>query len=369
MKNLKRILLMAITFALTLAACSPQPAATPAPTPLPSADVISEGHIYPAKYTTLSFQARGVVDAVNVKIGDKVKAGDVLLRLSNARQAEAQVVAAQQAVDTLLRNVSGDHTKAWQAYMDAQIVRETAQKKWDDINLRDIENRIEDRQKDVEDRQVDLEQAQRDFDKYKDLNKNDPKYKEAQDKLDHAQSDYDKAVKNLESTMRERDVPRANLDAALAAEAEAKHQYELGMDGPNADQLALLNAQLAAAQAGLANYVITAPFDGAVMDVNAAVGDEIGPETFAVKLADTSAWYVETSDLTELEVVKISLGQKASILPDALQDAPMTGTVEQISQANTVSGGDILYKVKLKLDHVDPRALWGMTVQVTFAAE
>ncbi len=46
----------------------------------------------------------------------------------------------------------------------------------------------------------------------------------------------------------------------------------------------------------------------------------------------------------------------------------MTGEVESISQAFTMQGGDILYKVKIKVEEVDPRVLWGMTMEVTFEA-
>jgi multidrug efflux pump subunit AcrA (membrane-fusion protein) len=369
MKRLNWILITLTVFALLLSACSPEQATAPTPTAVPASDVIAEGHFVPARDATLSFLARGVVEEVNVGIGDKVNAGDVLARLANAGQAESQLVAAQQAYDALLRNASSDHAAAWQVYMNAQKVRETATKKWTDINLRDIEDRIVDRQQDVDDRQVDLDEAQQKFDAVKDRGRDDANYKNREDDLEHAQADYDEAIKDLESTIRERDVPRASLDAALAAEAEAKYQYEISLDGPNADKLALLKAQLAAAEDTLSSYVITAPFDGVVMDVNAVVGDELGPESFAVKMADVSAWYVETSDLTELEVVKISQGQSASILADALPDAPMTGVVETISQAFTMQGGDILYKVKIKTNDVDPRVLWGMTVEITFSVK
>lgn len=102
------------------------------------------------------------------------------------------------------------------------------------------------------------------------------------------------------------------------------------------------------------------------MDVNINTGDQVGPENWAVKVADTSSWYVETSDLTELEVVKVALGQKVTFTPDALPDVEMSGVVESISQAFLAQGGDILYKVRIKLDKIDPRLLWGMTVEVTF---
>jgi len=78
---------------------------------------------------------------------------------------------------------------------------------------------------------------------------------------------------------------------------------------------------------------------------------------------------VETSDLTELEVVKVKVGQGAAIVADALPDASMTGEVTRVTQAATVQGGDILYEVQLKLDSLDPRLLWGMTVEVTFESE
>lgn len=371
MKKANWILAVLMIAVLALSACSASqqtPAAATA-TPVPASDVIAEGHFVPEKDASLSFMARGSVAEINVKLGDKVKAGDVVARLDNAAPAEAQVLEIQQAYDALLRNASADNSAAWQAYMNAQKARETATKKWNDINLRDIENRIEDRQKDVDDRKADLDKAQQKFDAVKDRGKDDSNYTDREDELEHAQADYDEAIKDLESTIRERDVPRANLDAALAAEAEAKYQYELGLDGPNKDKLALIQAQLAAAQDTLSNFVVTAPFDGTVMDVNISLGDEVGPETYAVKIADTSAWYVETSDLTELEVVKVTPGQTASIVADALPEISMTGTVEIISQAFTMQGGDILYKVKLKVEDVDPRVLWGMTVEVTFAVD
>jgi multidrug efflux pump subunit AcrA (membrane-fusion protein) len=65
----------------------------------------------------LTFQARGVVEEVFVKAGDTVSEGDVLIRLANAGAAEAQVLVAQNAYDSLLRNESGDRARLWQAYM------------------------------------------------------------------------------------------------------------------------------------------------------------------------------------------------------------------------------------------------------------
>jgi multidrug efflux pump subunit AcrA (membrane-fusion protein) len=369
-KTLYIIILLSFVAALALSACGND--GTPAPamqeTPLPSSAVVAEGRIEPIRAANLSFLAAGVVEEVNVKIGDRVKEGDVLAKLANAGMAEAQVVAAQQAYDSILRNAGAERARLWLAYMDAQKIREAAQKKWNDLNLNDIENRIEDRQQDVDEERLDLDQAKREFEKVQGLSEEDAKYREAEDELDDAQSEYDEAVKKLETTIRERDVPRANLDAALAAEAEAKYQYELTLEGPNADQLALAKANLDAALDALAAYVITAPFDGIVAEVSVKAGEQVGPESRAVSVIDPRAWIVETTDVTELEVVKIAEGQSVTIVPDALPDLTLIGTVSEISRAYFMQGGDVQYTVRIKVDDVDPRIRWGMTVEITFEA-
>ena len=75
---------------------------------------------------------------------------------------------------------------------------------------------------------------------------------------------------------------------------------------------------------------------------------------------------VETTDITELEVVKLVEGQKVTIRPDALSDLQLKGTVIEISNAYTQLGGDILYTVRIRVDETDPRLRWGMTVEIVF---
>jgi len=380
MKWTKLILLLVIP-ALILSACGAQEAMpTPQPEPLPVEAVIAEGHLVPNDDLTLSFTVRGKVAEILVEKGDKVSEGEVLIRLADREQAEAalasaqlELTTAQQAHDEFVRTEGLGRADAWQVYMDAQVTRGKAEKKWEDLNVDDIDDKIEDRKADVADRKKDLEDAQEEFDKYADLDEDNSQRKSAKDKLDDAQDDYNQAVRDLETETRKRDTIRATLDQALADEAEAKHQYEISLDGPNAEQLALLNArlsnakaQVASAENTLANYELKAPFDGEVMDLNVSVNETVGPETWAVIVADTSQWYIETSDLTELEVVDVAVGQRVNIVADALQDVEMHGLVEEISQSYKSQSGDILYTVRIRVDDVDPRMRWGMTVEVTF---
>jgi len=380
MKSKKWIFLLT-ALVLILSACGgQQETPTPISAPLPVDAVIAEGHLVPNDDLTMSFTVRGKVAEILVSEGDKAKEGDVLIRLADREQAEAALAAAQlelttaqQAYDDFVRTEGLGRAEAWQAYMDAQEARGKAEKKWDDLNVDNIEDTIEDRQATVNDRKEDLNDAQDDFDKYKDLDEDNSKRKNAKDKLENAQEDYNQAVRDLEAETRKRDTVRAALDQALADEAEAKHQYEISLDGPNAEKLALLDArlnnakaQVASAENTLANFELKAPFDGEVMDINVSVNETVGPETWAVVMADTSQWYIDTSDLTELEVVDVAVGQNVGITADALPGVEMKGVVQEISQTYKSQGGDILYTVRIKIDDVDPRMRWGMTVEVTF---
>ncbi len=366
-KNILRFVVLTITLMLFLSACGNQPTAVPAQEAVVSPDqVVAEGRLEPIHGANLFFQARGVVEEVLVNAGDSVKTGDVLVRLTNAGGAEAEVVIAQNAYDTLLRNESGDRAKYWESYMQAQADRAKAEKKWDDLNVDDIEDTIDDRKATVEDRREDLKDAQEDFDKYKDLDKDNSKRKDAEDDLERAQEDLNEALRNLEKETRKRDEVRAAYDDALAAEAEAKHQYEISLDGPNAEKLALAKANLDAAKDTLSNYIITAPFDGVVAEINVKAGEQVTPETRAASVADFSQWIVKTTDVTELEVVKLNQGQAVSLVPDALPELTLSGTVSEISQAYSQQGGDILYTVRITVKNPDPRLKWGMTVEATF---
>ncbi|GAB1470189.1 hypothetical protein MASR2M66_10660 [Chloroflexota bacterium] len=369
-KKILTLISVIVLLSLALSACGtkqePAVTETPPETAIAANDVIAEGRLEPVHATNLSFQARGVVEEVLVKTGDTVSEGDVLARLSNAGAVEAQLLLAQNAYDALLRNESGDRARLWIAYMDAQLVRAEAEQKWEDVDVTAIDDRIVELEGDLEDLKSDLSDAQDEFDKYKDLNKDNTKRKTAEDDLEAAQETLNEKNRAIEEEMRSRDGVKAAYDAALAVETEAKHQYDISLDGPNADQLAVAKANVDAANDALSSYLITAPFSGMVAEVNIKAGEQVGTETRAVSLVDFSEWFVETTDVSELEVVDLSVGQSVTLRPDALPDLELTGTVVEISNAFTQSGGDILYAVRIRVDGSDPRLKWGMTVEAIF---
>lgn len=380
-KSLTSLIFLLTLGVLLLSACGGA-APTPAPVLESSAPaaIVAEGRLLPRESLPLAFGARGKVEEILVEEGETVRAGDVLARLAESAQAEAglaaatlEMTAAQQAYDALLRTVDLTRAQTWKTYLDAQTARAAAERAWEALDEDQLEQDIDDADAEVKDKKEALDDAQDTFDKYKDLNKDNATRKAAEDDLKKAQDAYNEAVRKLEAVRRTGDSLRAALDAALGAEVEAKRTYDLTADGPDADKLALAEARLqnakaqhTAAELALDNFVIRAPFDGTVADVNVKVGELVGPEKYAVLLADFSAWIVETTDLTELDVVELADGQTATLVADALPGEEMSGVVESIGRVFKVQSGDVLYTVTIAVDDVPPAARWGMTVQVTF---
>lgn len=377
----KTLFLTFALLALLLAACGPQTEPVVEAPVTVDTTVIAEGRIAPLTDARLSFNARGTVAEILVSEGQQVRRGDVLARLSDREQAQAALAAstleltsAQQAYDEFARAEGLSRAQAWDAYLQAQTARATAERAWEDLDLREIDDEIEEAEADLNDLKADLDDAEEEFEQYKDLNEDNNRRRDAKDDLEAAQKDYNEALRALEEIVQERDSLRAALDVALWNEAESKRVYDLRAAGLDSEQKALLEARLenakaqaAAAQSNLDNYDLKAPFDSTVTDVYLKVGQLVGPETVAAQLADFSAWMVETTDLTELEVVRLNDGQSVEIRPDALDDLLLNGTVEQIGQSFRLQGGDVLYTVKIKLTENDARLRWGMTVELTFA--
>jgi len=111
---------------------------------------------------------------------------------------------------------------------------------------------------------------------------------------------------------------------------------------------------------------LVATFGGTVVDFDLILGEQVTPGQPVVTVADFSQWYVETDNLTEIEVVDVAVGQAVTILPDALPDVELTGSVESITDFFEEKRGDITYTARILVDEIDPLLRWGMTVVVTF---
>jgi hypothetical protein len=75
---------------------------------------------------------------------------------------------------------------------------------------------------------------------------------------------------------------------------------------------------------------------------------------------------VRTTDLTELDVGRISVGNAAEVSVDALPDVKFDGVVSEIGLQGEDYRGDVVYEVIVEFTDTDlPESLrWGMTAMV-----
>ncbi len=116
----------------------------------------------------------------------------------------------------------------------------------------------------------------------------------------------------------------------------------------------------------LTQMVLTAPFAGTLADFSLELGQLVAPGVSVGTLADFSSWQIETTNLTELDVVKVAVGTAVSAQIDALPDETLRGEVIEISSIAGLSQGDIIYTVTIQLDEAtaDLPLRWGMTTFV-----
>ncbi|MEI8167573.1 MAG: efflux RND transporter periplasmic adaptor subunit [Chloroflexales bacterium] len=163
------------------------------------------------------------------------------------------------------------------------------------------------------------------------------------------------------------------LAAAQAGVSQAQAGLAQVAAAPRSPEVAAAAARVRVGQAALrqaeltlAKATLTAPFAGTVVEVNLTVGEQPTAASPAFVLADLSNWRIETSDLTELDVVSVREGDPATISFDALPDLSLTGTVTKIQALGKTFQGDVIYTVTVAPQSWDKRLRWNMTATVTF---
>lgn len=374
------VLLFSLTACTGINLGSAQPTASISPNIAENLPVISEGNLVPSDFKYLTFLRPGRVEEILVSKGDIVSEGQVLARIGDLEQLNANLSAAelenlnaQITYDDLIRTAGLARASSANSLIQAENQLLSAQRAWDKIDTDAFEKSLDDLNIQVQDAKTSLEDAQTEFDKYKDLSTDNTNYKRTNEALKAAELDYREAVRKQKEFSNQRDAAQTALQIAQTNFTEAQYQADQTKSGPDANKLALASARVknAAAQLTAAKFALTtvelkAPFAGKIVDINVLTNEQVGTSNWAFLIADFGVWYVETSDLTELKVVQISEGDSAELTADAMPEVQMNGTVSEISEIFKSQSGDILYKVRIKLLDPDPRLRWGMTFQISF---
>lgn len=162
-----------------------------------------------------------------------------------------------------------------------------------------------------------------------------------------------------------------NSERSIAEKTESLAKLKAG-----ADELDIQSAELTVkqrenalqdAKEKLADYFIRAPFDGVIAKLDAKKGDSVSASTILATLI-TKQKIAEIS-LNEVDVVKIKVGQKATLTFDAVEGLSVAGKVVEIDAVGAVSQGVVTYTVKVALGMEDERVKTGMSVSAAIVTE
>ncbi|MGJ4930598.1 HlyD family secretion protein [Bradyrhizobium sp. HKCCYLS2038] len=247
-----------------------------------------------ADLTQLSSRVAGEVLQVAVSDFQRVKAGDLLIEIDPAdyaaqvSQAEANVAAAQAALDNLSNQVELQYATIAQA--EAQQVSAGAA---------EVQARQE------EERQQSLSQSEAG----------------TKQRLEQATAAYAKA--------------QADVRASRAVIAAQRHQLEVlsGTKTQRGADLAGAKAALAAARLKLGYTKITAPFDGVVGQRQVQTGDYVNVGSSLIAVVPLPQVFV-IANYKETQLTHVAPGQPVDLTVDSFPGERLHGRVERIAPAS-----------------------------------
>jgi multidrug efflux pump subunit AcrA (membrane-fusion protein) len=354
--------------AATLTACSQVPgreAATPAAPPITVAvsrgevekTVTAPGQLVGTRETTLSLAVAGRLVEFTARPGRTVRAGDVLARLDaapyEAALTRAQVTLAQATAEhehqlaALALAAEGDRAQVDGAR--AQFAPLTAA----ELQLQSAR-----------------EAEQRALNEY---NKALDRAWESADAVEGYRLEYVAAQRRRE--IAESDLTAAQNQRWAAGEEVAARQVDL--ERTEADLTfyeargvdPLLTLSVSEAEDALAATVLTAPFDGVVLEVFANPGEALAAGQPLLLLADLEAVEVQTRVIEE-DLPLVAVGQPAELYFDAQPDVAARGRVDRVVPRRIAGEDRPLYTVFLTLLDAPPPGVYpGMTVDASILIE
>jgi cobalt-zinc-cadmium efflux system membrane fusion protein len=113
-----------------------------------------------------------------------------------------------------------------------------------------------------------------------------------------------------------------------------------------------------------AQFFVTAPFDGTVVEMHATRGEVVGPEDQLFTIADLSRVWIEL-DVYERDLGRVALGQPASVVTPAFAARTFTGSIVYIG--NLVEPGTRTVSARVEVENVGGALKPGMFARADIA--
>jgi len=335
---------------------------------------------------SLGSRAGGRIAQVLVKEGDRVKPGDVILRLepgdwpAQREQAEAQLAMAQATLDKLQAGARPEEIAAAKARADsaqAMLQETTAGARSEEVATAQAR---------LDGQQVAVDKAQKDAERLH--------------KLAGAgaaiPADVDNADLAVRAAIAQRDALTHQLDElrhgarreqvaqAAARAAEVRASEQLVTAGSRVEDIRVAEAQVQGAQgkvdqikAMIDELAIKAPADARVEALDLRPGDLIAPSATAVTLVEDDQLYVRIY-VPEIQLGHVHIGATVAIRVDSFPDETFPGVVQHINSVGEYSPrnlqtaderADQMFATRIGLSKAADRLRAGMSATIEVPRE
>ena len=345
-----------------------------------TATIGATGNVRASQTAIINWQTSGMVETINVSVGDQVQAGEVLASLIPASLAQ-NVVLAQADLVTAQRNLENIlHSSTQRAQAQLNLVNE--QKTYNTANATNnmliaqshgaVTADVQYLQAKVLIAQNQLDQAQKAYDALSDQPDDDARKAQAYMTLYNAR----KSLRTAQATLNGIQGPsttniqkaQADLDLAQAKLEDAQREWTRLKDGPDPNDVAAAQARVDAAQATLNYSHLKAPFAGTVTLVDLMIGDQISPNTLGFRVDDLSHLLVDVQ-VSEVDINRVIFGQPVVVTFDAALGREYHGMVVDVSRVGTSIQSVVNFIVTVELTDSDANVKPGMTASVTITVQ
>lgn len=333
---------------------------------------------------TLAFPVTGNLYEVTIIEGRAVKKGDVLARLENNIQAEADFQSLFTDAGIAQSELAAINSREALSYaIDDLVYLIGVDAYYWEKQLAQAEGRLATLNQDTNATVAQKTEAQKEVDEarnwrdyYRELNisKLEKEYKvfDTISMRGHTRRVF---LYNILDTVSDSELllAYANLEDAKTLLQDAEAALKIVKSGPSALQSPLTAlgpemARLDKNRLNMENTRLTAPTDGVVTALNFQAGEYVTPGKPVAVIGSLTNLEAEIN-LDETDIPRIQTGMMVVVSVDAFPGQQLTGQVTEIALSANVQSGVVLYPVTVRLDSTDLSLRSGMTVNVTFPVE
>jgi multidrug efflux pump subunit AcrA (membrane-fusion protein) len=341
--------------------------------------VSASAKVVAANYANLSFMVSAQELILYVKPGDEVKDGDRLAMIPEDALpqiiilAESDLVSAKRVLSDLLKSEKPKFL-AEQAKIQAEIAVDKAKDQLANIkSTRASDNIIQKTRAQLDLAREDLADAEEAYEKVEDNDDGDVLKAQATITLTDARTRVNDLTRQLNWYLEGAEPldiqeKEAALSVAEANLADAIREYERLKEGPDPDEVLAAEARVKAAESVIDQKYLIAPFDGTIIEVNAQTGEAVSPGVPVILLADLETLVVQTTDLSEVDIARVEIGDPVRVTFDSLENTIIPGKVSEIALKNATGSG-VYYTVTITLDETPKELRWGMSAFVEIMTE